>query len=328
MSRLVAVLTAFLLVGCSAAADTDGEMLVPGPLPPAVPRSPEAVPVVVDSDLAPDDLAALAYLLRHPDVEVVGITVPRTGVVDCRAGGAELLGDLFVALRTDPVPVACGRTRRGRGGEAFPSLWGMGALYDSGLPRDVLEGPRPVPGSAVDFLAGATGRTQGLHLVALGPLTEPAALLAEHPDAYARLAGVTAMAGVLDAPSQDPERGVAEWNAAADPQALATVLAGPVPVTLVPADPVPLGPPPGMGAPVVGHLGVVSQAPTPAYWDLATAVVFTTPQAASVREGAWSVDVLDDRGRLSERGPGTARVVTSLHEDAVDTALRSAFSAP
>ena len=58
------------------------------------------MPVVVDTDLAPDDLAALALLLRHPRVRVVAVTVPQTGELDCRGTG--LLGDFFDALEHEP----------------------------------------------------------------------------------------------------------------------------------------------------------------------------------------------------------------------------------
>ena len=69
-----------MLAACSpAASDVDGEVFAAGPMarPPA--KQPDAVPVVVDTDLAPDDLAALALLLRHPRVRVVAMTVPQTG---------------------------------------------------------------------------------------------------------------------------------------------------------------------------------------------------------------------------------------------------------
>ena len=101
---------------------------------PAAAKRPDAVPVVVDTDLAPDDLAALALLLRHPDVRVVAVTVPQTGELDCRGTG--LLGDFFDALETEPPPVACGSTPRGEDGVMFPPEWGAGALMDSGLPRE------------------------------------------------------------------------------------------------------------------------------------------------------------------------------------------------
>jgi len=104
---------------------------------------------VVDSDLAPDDLVALAYLLRHPRVRVLAVTVPTTGLVTCPVG-LDLLADLTVAVRVPPVPVACGTTPRGRHGKPFPAAWSLGATTDSGLEPDASSASVPLtsPGLA------------------------------------------------------------------------------------------------------------------------------------------------------------------------------------
>lgn len=311
------------LAGCSAAAsDSDGEVFVDGPLSPSAVKEADAVPVVVDTDLAPDDLAALALLLRHPGVEVVAVTVPMTGQLDCRGTG--LLADFFEALETTPPPVACGTTPRGEDGLMFPPEWGAGALMQSGLPRDGTPGVlRTVRVASHDLVARLARAHDGLHVVALGPLTDVAAVLREHPAAYRRLAGVTSMAGSVDADSH--AEGIAEWNAAADPRALAEVVAGPVPVTILPDDPVARGVPAGLAGPVVGGLGRVPGFESPAFWDLPTAGIVVAPGAATTRSGTWTVDTTGDRGRLRRTGDGTVRVVTALDTDALDEVYRSVF---
>ena len=82
-ARLIAAaaLLAVVASGCTAAYDDDGE--VTGMMGTAPAQAADAVPVVIDTDLAPDDLAAITYLVRHPRVDVVGITVPATGMVGC-----------------------------------------------------------------------------------------------------------------------------------------------------------------------------------------------------------------------------------------------------
>jgi hypothetical protein len=327
MRSLLATLLGVVLLasGCTAAFDNDGEARNGGPLAAPAPKRPDATPVVVDSDLAPDDLAAIAYLLRHPAVRVVGITVPTTGMVTC-PGGLRLLADLFTALDAPSVPVACGAEPRGPHAVPFPADWGRGVLADSGLPHLAPQDLVPVREPASAWLARQAATVDGLHVVALAPLTEVAALRREHPAAYRRIAGITSMAGVVDDDAQDPGQGVGEWNAAADPAAFAAVLAGPVPVTVVPDDPVPPGPPRGMDAPVVGGLGVGTAVESPAYWDLATAGVFTTPAAArEAASGGWTADVTSDRGRLHRAGDGSVRVVTALDTDRLDTAYAAVF---
>ena len=320
---LVVPLAVAVLAACSpAASDVDGEVFVPGPMAPAAGKRADSVPVVVDTDLAPDDLAALALLLRHPGVRVVAVTIPQTGELDCRGTG--LLGDFFDALEMEPPPVACGTTPRGEDGMMFPPDWTAGALMASGLPRDDVPSElTPVPTPAAALIARLARRHDDLRVVALAPLTEVAAVLREHPAAYARLGGITSMAGTIDSPSHAD--GVAEWNVGADPVPFAEVLAGPVPVTIVPDDPVPDGAPDGLAGPVVGGLGRVAGFESPKYWDLATAGTFVSPGAATTESGTWEVDVSDDRGRLRRTSDGPVRVVTALDAAVLDEVYRSVF---
>ena len=190
------------------------KIFVAGPMSAPAPKSPDAVPVLVDTDLAPDDLAALALLARHPDVDVVAITVPGTGELGCVGRG--LVADLFEGLRMPPPSLACGDTPRGPGGTPFPQAWMVGSIDRSGLPGyDVPTSLTPVESSATELIARTARRHDGLQVVALAPLTEVAGVLRRHPSAYARLGGITVMAGAVDSVSHTA--GVAEWNAGANP---------------------------------------------------------------------------------------------------------------
>ena len=319
---LVPVVVA-VLAGCTpAASDSDGEIYAAGPMAPAEPKRADAVPVLVDTDLAPDDLAALALLVRHPGVEVVAVTVPLTGQLGCVGRG--LVADLFEGLGTSPPPLACGDTSRGPDGVPFPQAWTTGAIQSSGLAGD--HDPTsltPVASTAAELIARTARRHDGLQVVALGPLTELATVLRTHPAAYARIGGITMMAGAVDSASHGD--GIAEWNAGADPVPFAEVVAGPVPVVVVPDDPVPRGAPEGLAGPVVGGLGRVPGFESPAYWDLATAGVFLAPSAATTESGTWTVDTTGDRGRLRRTGDGPVRVVTGLDAAALDEVYRSVF---
>lgn len=319
---LVPLLLAGLAACAPAAADHDGEVFAAGPMPAAAPKTPDAVPVVIDTDLAPDDLAAIALLVRHPRVDVVGITVPETGMVTC--AGLGLLADLFDAMETPAPPVACGRTPRGPEGLPFPPQWTTMSTVYSGLDRDDEPGGlAPVRRPAADFLGDLARRHDGLQVVALGPLTEVAALLRQQPGAYARIAAITSMAGNYQDRSQGI--GIAEWNAAADPVPFAEVVAGPVPLTILPDDPVPEGAPAGLAGPVVGGLGRHPQFTSPAYWDLATAGSFVQPDVATTQSGTWEVDTTGDRGRLRRTGDGPVRVVTRLDTAALDRVYAATF---
>ena len=323
---VVAALFLTSLVACTpAASDSDGETIVDGRLARAPAKALERVPLVVDSDLAPDDLAAIAYLVRHPSIDVLAITVPTTGMVTCN-GGVGLLGDFFASIGEEPVRVACGATQRGEHGVPFPPAWTGASLTSGGVDRSSGGALPPVArADAATFLARLADHVDGLHVVALGPLTELAEMQRSHPSSYARLAGVTSMAGIVAATSHDASLGVGEWNAAADVDAFAEVVAGSVPLTIVPDDPVPDGRPAGLAAPVVSRLGNDPAFSTPAFWDLATAGAFTTPDAVTYESGTWSVDRTEDRGRLHRTGDGTVRVVTGLDTAALDRAYAAVF---
>ncbi len=324
MSRLTiaALVLTLSATGCTAAYDDDGDFALAGPMAAPAPKAADAVPVVVDSDLAPDDLVSLAYLLRHPDVDVLAVTVPTTGLVTCPAG-VDLATDLMRSVGVEPVPISCGGTPRGDHGVPFPTLWSMGALTDNGLSRDDAETSTPVDEAPPGLIARLAVEHPGLTLVALGPMTEVAATLRDEPEGYGLIDRIVAMTGVVDGPPQDDIAG--EWNAAADPDALAEVLAGPVPVTVVPHEVAPLGPPAGMRAPVVGTVGVFTSAPTPRFWDLATVGYFTTPAAGRSTTGSWEVDLTREPGRLTRTGDGPHAVVTELDADALDAAYAVVF---
>ncbi|WP_168929524.1 nucleoside hydrolase [Nocardioides sp. GY 10113] len=308
--------------GCTAATDDDGEL---GALAAAPARRPDALPIVVDSDFAPDDLLALAYLLRHPGVRVVAVTVPATGMVTCPRAG-DLLARLAVAVEiADPVQIACGRRSRVPHGLEWPAEWVRAAENPplAAVPAGVRP---PVWAAGTDpatLMLRLARAHEGLQVVALGPATELATALRRDPVGYGRIARIVAMTGAYEGPSQSP--GAAEWNAAADPDALAGILAGPVPVTAVPDEAIPrdllepLADRMGMLAPLVDAAGTV-------HWDVVTAALVTDPKAASTVRGSWSVDVSEDRGRLSRRGPGVSEVVTGVDEDVLLAPIRTTIA--
>ncbi len=167
---------------------------------------------MVDTDLGGDDLVALAFLLRHPQVHVDAITIAATGLVGCDPG-VDLVADLLTALGEDPVEVACGRADPGRDGLAFPEDWRAAAAAGSGLPRSASTLTASSK-TAPELIAERADSVAGLVVVALGPMTNLADVASSAPQAYARLARVLAMGGSVDGPMVD---GIAEWNAAADP---------------------------------------------------------------------------------------------------------------
>lgn len=316
-----------VLGGCSAPFDDDGETLTSGRLAPAAGRLLSATPVVVDTDLGADDLVALALLLRHPRVRVEAITVAATGLVGCPEA-VDVVADLTAALAVAAPVVACGRPTPGPTGRAMPADWRRAAASGSGLPEASAEmrhlapvsvSPEPAP----KLLAQVAGRTRGLTVLALGPLTNLADLSTSDPEAFARLRAVQVMGGVIAAAG---ENGIGEWNAAADPDAFTTVLSatrGPR-ITIVPLDAVPAGTPRPLTGPVVG--AVTTRAGLPAWWDAATAAAFVEPDAATTTTGTYQLGGAQP-GRLTRTGDGPVHVVDHLDPSTIDQVYATVFAA-
>lgn len=208
-----------------------------GPSP--VTASPK--PVVIDSDVSPDDWTALPYLLQHPNVDVKAISVSGTGEAHAGPGVCNVQGLLALTGKPD-IPVAGGRPTPLQGNHSFPSL--MRWVIDHRMALRLPANPRPPsPKTAVELLASAIlDSPQKVTMVTFGPLTTPAELLQTHPEVIDNLEMVYSMGGAIDAPGNIREmrpfskNTVAEWNIYVDPHAANVVFESGVPFTLVPLD--------------------------------------------------------------------------------------------
>ena len=126
-------------------------------------------PLLIDTDVAPDDLVAIAFLLAAPEVDVRAITVSGTGEAHCGPGVDVVLG-LLERLEAPPIEVACGRETPIAGDHTFPDAWREGVDAASGLtlPETSRE---PFAGSAVELIAKAADEVDGLRVLTLGPMT-------------------------------------------------------------------------------------------------------------------------------------------------------------
>ena len=196
-----------------------------------------ARPVVVDTDLASDDLVALALLLSSSEIEVVGITVSGTGEVRCPTG-AEVARRFLAATGDEDVPVACGRTTPLVGDHAFPSEWRDSADDAWGLELPALA-PTSDTRTAVELLTDALG-PGGVTVLTLGPLTNIADAFRTDPGLVSKVDSIVMMGGAVDVAGnvfgEGPQPPVAEWNAYVDPVATAEVIASGVPIVMVGLD--------------------------------------------------------------------------------------------
>lgn len=251
LPALGSTLLAAALAACSAAPSPPATLQPASVAPPAIVSAAPATPgssvataadrtVIFDTDVAGDDLIALAFLLSAPNVTLTGITVSGTGEAHC-AGGVDVILRLLDRLDAPDIPVACGRETPLAGTHAFPDEWRERVDAGSGLQL----GPttrQPSASTAVELIFQLANEHSDLHLVATGPLTNLAeALLADEALAR-RLGPVYVMGGALYVPGNlvccgAPEgNAVAEWNVYVDPHAAQVVVDSGVVPLFVPLD--------------------------------------------------------------------------------------------
>lgn len=168
-----------------------------------------------------DDAMCLAYLLAQPECDLLGITtvtwdtVQRAMVASaiCKAAGRQV--PIYPGVSTPllvPLPSVSG-TQPPQVEREVLDRW----EHDETFPR----------GQAVEFMRQTIRAHPGeVVLLAIGPLTNVALLLAADPEIAGLLRGLVLMGGMFT--SVVPGTGMREWNALVDPHATAMVYRAPV----------------------------------------------------------------------------------------------------
>ena len=182
------------------------------------------IPILLDCDPGHDDAIALLLALASPEVELVGVTTV-AGNQTLEKTTANAIRVLDFAGRHD-IEVAAGADRP-LVREPFVAAYVHG---DTGLDGPDLPPPQrePVEQHAVDYLAD---RVAGTTLVAIGPLTNVALLLAGHPEAQPER--IVLMGGSIGLGNVTP---AAEFNIWADPEAAVRVFASGIDLTMIGLD--------------------------------------------------------------------------------------------
>jgi inosine-uridine nucleoside N-ribohydrolase len=183
-----------------------------------------STPILLDCDPGHDDAIALLLALGSDELELRGVTTV-AGNQTLEKTTANAIRVLELAGRGE-IPVAAGAERPlVREPRVAENVHGETGLDGPDLPPPQAE---PVAQHAADFLAE---RIEGTTLVATGPLTNVALLLARHP--HARPERIVLMGGAIAEGNVTP---AAEFNIWADPEAAARVFASGLDVTMVGLD--------------------------------------------------------------------------------------------
>ena len=180
-------------------------------------------PIIIDVDTGTDDALAILYAVRHPDLDVRGIScvignisVDQAVINTCKVLDAASAADIPVAAGAAQPLIE--RARREGGGSHGPD--GLAGIQ---LP-EALRHPSPMP--AVELLHQLImASPDPVSLVSLAPKTNLALLLTSYPNIATRLEQIIFMGG-------SASKAVAEFNVWQDPEAAKLVLESSVPITM------------------------------------------------------------------------------------------------
>ncbi len=187
-------------------------------------------PIIIDTDAGVDDAVAIALALAADDLAVAGLVSVGGNVPVEQA--TRNLGRLLAGLplKTAP-PVACGLDQEAATLKRAAHVFGADGLGESALEP------------AANFTAGdyldlyeRLIATHGadLQIVAIGPLTNLAAVLKQRPGLLERVGKIVVMGGAIWSPGNVTE--YAEFNFYRDAAAAAAVLSSGLSITVVPLD--------------------------------------------------------------------------------------------
>ena len=186
--------------------------------------------IILDCDPGHDDAIALLLALGSPELQLLGVTtVSGNQTLDKTTANAIRVLD---HVDRPEVPVAAGAPRpliRER--HTAAEVHGETGLDGPNLPPPARE---PVPAHAIDWIATAiTNNPEPVTLVATGPLTNVALLMARYPEVESQLERIVLMGGAIGEGNTTPS---AEFNIWADPEAAHRVFQSGVDLTMVGLD--------------------------------------------------------------------------------------------
>jgi purine nucleosidase len=191
----------------------------------------QTIRAVIDTDPGIDDAVAILFALSSPVFDIAGITTVAGNIgIETTTRNA---GRILASARRSDIPVVAGAAGPlSRKGFDTVDVHGDDGLGGVGFPEPAV----PPLQDAVGWLAGLLEREPegSIDILALGPLTNIARLVTEHPQTARRLRSVIAMGGAVDEPGNVGPK--AEFNMAADPEAADIVFRASLPLVLIPLD--------------------------------------------------------------------------------------------
>jgi purine nucleosidase len=183
----------------------------------------DRVPVIFDTDIGTDidDAYALAALLARPDLELLGVTT----VSSDAAARARLAAKLLKVAGSDwhKVPVYAGIST--------PTQY----MKQVEWAKD-FSSPNLHTSGGVEFMRREINARPGIVIIAVGELTNVAALLESEPGIGKKIAAISLMGGSIYRGYAAGSKPEPEWNIRSNAKAAKTVFDSGVPLLVAPLD--------------------------------------------------------------------------------------------
>lgn len=189
--------------------------------------------VIIDADPGLDDAAAILMALASPEIDVLGVSIVAGNVPlqDTVANACKIVG---ISGRTD-VPVYAGAAGPLVREQVFGKYAKIGAFGDDLVARG---GITPSEENAVRFIVRSAREAaeagEAITICAIGPMTNLALALIQHPDVARGIRQIVSMGGAFTALGHRTPW--AEFNVLADPHAAEIVYRSGVPIVVMPLD--------------------------------------------------------------------------------------------
>lgn len=182
----------------------------------------QRTPIILDTDIGGDidDAFAVALVVDSPELDLRAVTT----VSGDTAARARLVAKMLSAAGRTNIPVAAGAP--GPKINVTYTQWGEG-----------FSSPALVSKSAVDLMKSTLDRGHGaVMIVAIGPLTNVAALLKQYPGEKKNIRQLVLMGGSIKRGYYPNSGPTPEYNIAEDAAASQVVFASGVPILMAPLD--------------------------------------------------------------------------------------------
>ncbi len=191
---------------------------------------PEKHKIIIDSDTAGDDAAALILAAKSDTVQILGVTVA-AGNVSLEQAAKNSMAALELAGSDAPVYLGATAPLSGEEKECF-SVYGKDGMGDADI---IHPKGKPQTKGAVDFILDTVRDNPGeIEIMALGPVTNIALAIRKDRETMSKVKRIWSMGTAGFGPGNATP--VAEFNVYKDAPAYRTMLELGVPVTVIGLD--------------------------------------------------------------------------------------------